>query len=103
MSPQPFAHRRCRNHTGREAVVRCPGCSFDFCRECVTEHDERLLCSLCLAKLAVVQAPRQRLRSIRFAILGALGLLAAWLFFFGTGEVVNAIVSRQEVRLWHAR
>jgi hypothetical protein len=76
---------------------------LDFCRECVTEHDQRLLCAVCLAKLTVAKVPRHRLRSIRFALLGALGLLAAWLFFFDAGVLVNAMVSRQEVRTWHAR
>jgi hypothetical protein len=45
-------HQRCTNHPQREASARCPECRRFFCRECVTEHDDRVLCASCLAKLA---------------------------------------------------
>ena len=44
-------HQRCFNHAGREAVARCPECGQFFCRECITEHEDRVLCSACLKKL----------------------------------------------------
>lgn len=47
-------HQRCFNHATREAVARCPECSQFFCRECITEHDDRVICSACLKKLARV-------------------------------------------------
>lgn len=43
--------RRCVNHPQREASARCPECGRFFCRECITEHDDRVLCASCLAKL----------------------------------------------------
>ncbi|MCP4746703.1 MAG: rhomboid family protein [Desulfobacteraceae bacterium] len=42
----------CYNHRSRQAVARCPECGNFYCRECVTEHDERMLCSNCLAKIS---------------------------------------------------
>jgi uncharacterized paraquat-inducible protein A len=44
--------RRCSNHPQREASARCPECKNYFCRECITEHDDRVLCASCLAKLS---------------------------------------------------
>jgi hypothetical protein len=45
--------RRCINHPQREASARCPECGRFFCRECITEHDDRVLCASCLAKLSI--------------------------------------------------
>ena len=45
--------RRCDHHPQREASARCPECGRFFCRECITEHDDRVLCASCLAKLSV--------------------------------------------------
>jgi hypothetical protein len=44
--------QRCFNHGMREAAARCPECGRFYCRECITEHDDRVLCSACLKKLA---------------------------------------------------
>jgi hypothetical protein len=104
MSAQAFAQRRCRNHPDRSAICLCPSCAFSYCRECSTEHEGRLLCSVCLARIAAGRTtPRRRMQSIRFAILGTLGLLLAWAFFFGVAETVTALVGPQEVHIWHAR
>lgn len=45
---------RCFHHAGREAAARCPECRRCFCRECITEHDDRVLCAACVKKLAGV-------------------------------------------------
>ena len=41
-------HQRCFNHMLREAVACCPECRRYFCRECVTEHEDKVLCAACL-------------------------------------------------------
>lgn len=41
---------RCQQHPGQAAAARCPSCQQSFCRECVTEHDGRMLCLACFAK-----------------------------------------------------
>ena len=45
-----LTHQRCINHMFREAVARCPECGRFFCRECITEHDDKVLCASCLRK-----------------------------------------------------
>ncbi len=81
------AHARCFNHAGREAVARCPSCRRTFCRECVSEHDGRVLCAPCLAKSAQpAAAAGSRLPAVRGALGAAAGLLAAWFFFYLVGR-----------------
>jgi uncharacterized paraquat-inducible protein A len=104
MTPSSVAKRRCRNHIERQAACRCPGCGFDFCRECVTEHDERLLCSRCMAQLTgSIQEP-SRSAALRTLAQAVAGIVAAFLFFFLAGELTSMVVSpSHEVRAWHAR
>jgi hypothetical protein len=42
---QDITQQRCLNHMLREAVARCPECSRFFCRECITEHEDKVLCA----------------------------------------------------------
>lgn len=95
-------HQRCFNHALREAVARCPECGHFFCRECVTEHDDRVVCSACLKKLA--RAPVTRRLSfaalVRFAQCAA-GAVLAWFFFFLIGDLLLKIpASFHEGTLW---
>ena len=85
-------HQRCFNHATREAVARCPECGRCFCRECVTEHDDRVVCSSCLKKLARVPLARRPafVKAARFAQCLA-SLLIAWFFFFLIGEGLSRI------------
>ena len=81
-----LAHQRCFNHALREAAARCPGCGNFFCRECVTEHDDRVLCAACLKK--TVRTPlAQRLAFAKIFRLAQFGgaVLLAWFFFFLIG------------------
>ncbi len=96
-------HQRCFNHADREAAARCPECSHFFCRECVTEHDDRVLCSACLKKLVRLPPPRT-VGLARLKRLGqfAAGLIVAWFFFFLVGEGLLRIpVAVHEGALWH--
>jgi hypothetical protein len=50
VSGRPSApRRRCVRHDEREAVGRCTECEGAFCRECLTEHEDRLYCGPCFA------------------------------------------------------
>ena len=82
-----IARERCRNHEHREAACRCPECRGYFCRECVTEHDGRLLCTNCLAALEH-PAARRRGRGLLSAAGIALSLLLIWSWCFAAGEAV---------------
>ena len=97
-----LAHQRCFNHATREAAARCPECRRFFCRECVTEHDEKLLCAACLRRLAHSPLTARRW----FAGLGRVaacvsGLFLAWLFFYSLGQALLALPSSfHEGTIW---
>ncbi|MEJ2037589.1 MAG: hypothetical protein P8X55_01460 [Desulfosarcinaceae bacterium] len=85
--------QHCFNHYQREAVVRCPGCGRYYCRECVTEHDERMLCSHCLEQKAASGGHgRRRLFESGLLLLQGLG---GWLIlgyaFYLLGKTLLAI------------
>lgn len=95
--------QRCLNHAGREAVVRCPECHHFFCRECVTEHDDRMLCAACLMKLARLPLTRRPAlaRVIRLCQC-AFGFLLVWFLFFVLGEKLSREPnSFHKETLWH--
>jgi len=97
-----LVQQRCFNHAAREAVARCPECRQFFCRECITEHDNRVLCANCLARLARVPLT-QRTGFIRTVQLlqCAGGVLVAWFFFFLIGETLSRLSdSFHEGSLW---
>jgi hypothetical protein len=82
-----LADQRCSNHAVREAVARCPECRLYFCRECITEHDDRVLCTACLRKLTRAAAGTRRGFAGMVRVLQcAAGVVIAWFFFFLIGE-----------------
>lgn len=83
--------QRCLNHVDREAVARCPECARFFCRECVVEHEDRIICASCLARL--IAPPAEKVAAWRMAGVlpvarGVLGVFAAWLVFYLIGRVL---------------
>ena len=100
-----LARQQCFYHPGREAVVRCPGCRRDYCRECVTEHDDRYLCTSCLRLQAAgaVRTPR-RVRLPVGALLAAAGLLSAWTVYYSIAQYLAMRgASAHTNRVWHTR
>jgi len=97
-----LAHQRCFNHAGREAAARCPECERFFCRECVTEHDNRVLCSKCLSKLIGDNDARGfGLGSIWRSVQFIAGLLLIWFVFFSVGQALLKIPSAfHETLVW---
>jgi len=99
-----LAEQRCLNHALREAVARCPECRQFFCRECVTEHDDRALCAACLKKLTKSVAERRFLFA-NFAMAGKVfvGVLTIWIFFYAVGRNLLAIPdSFHEGTVWRS-
>jgi len=97
-----LSQQRCFNHAEREAAARCPECGRCFCRECVTEHDDRLLCAACLRSLArpPLFKPPVFAGLLRLG-QGSLGLVIAWFFFYLLAELLLAIPSSfHEGTLW---
>src|SRR4051812_37880425 len=81
--------QRCANHAQREAAARCPECTRYFCRECVTEHEDRVVCAACLRRLTDLRATKRH----GFARVVSAGQLVfsfvlAWFFFFLLGEIL---------------
>ena len=88
-----IAQERCFNHASREAVARCPECGRTFCRECISEHDDRVICAFCLKRLNTKAVKRSRLiLLVRFAQV-FVGILLLWSSFYLLGKALLAIPS----------
>jgi len=97
--------QRCFNHSRREAAARCPECDHFYCRECITEHDDRVICGACLKKLVQPPLTQRRaflgvLRSVQFLT----GLFVVWLFFYWFGQTLLTIDSSfHEGTIWRSK
>jgi hypothetical protein len=92
MAAPKLHQQRCYNHAGREAAACCPECHRYFCRECVSEHDDRLLCAACLIK--TTKPPLSQRSGFQIAAWGGkccLGVLAVWLFFHWSALILMKI------------
>ena len=86
-------------------MARCPECRQFFCRECITEHDDRVLCTACLRKLARVPLTQKPVfQKLARAAQTAFGILVAWFFFFLIGEGLLRIPATfHEGTLWRVK
>jgi len=89
--------QRCWNHEAREAACRCPACGRAYCRECVSEHEGRLLCAVCL----IASTTRNKQDPGIFGKLAPLGMiaagiLAAWLIYWAAGASLIGLIRRIE-------
>lgn len=91
-----LAQSRCFQHASREAVARCPECERFYCRECVTEHDGRMICRSCLDNLLDVE-PKERsgvLVVARSWLLAGVGYVIAVYVFYQIGQLLLRIPSQ---------
>jgi hypothetical protein len=101
---RPALQQRCWNHEAREAVCRCPQCGRSFCRECVTEHESRLLCAACLRNVLPPAASRSgKRRGLGGVAITLASVMLAWAIFFCAGESLITIMERSERTSWQAR
>jgi hypothetical protein len=84
-------HQRCWHHGAREAVVRCPDCHRFFCRECVIEHQGRMICTACVNASEVQTGDASRIGT--WTLLGVGGFLLAWCVFYYLGMFLARIPS----------
>ncbi|CAB1076877.1 hypothetical protein D1AOALGA4SA_4674 [Olavius algarvensis Delta 1 endosymbiont] len=99
-----ITHQRCHNHMQREAVARCPACGRFFCRECITEHEDKVLCAACLRKQVEPSGnTANRWRGLwRFGHF-LLGFLFLYILFYYFAQVLLALPSDfHEGTLWQA-
>jgi hypothetical protein len=99
-----ISRRRCHNHPGREAASLCIECGRSFCRECITEHDDRMFCSSCIGKLLMpTSSLRFHLSDIVALGQSLLGILIAWLVFYYLGQVLLLLPSSfHDGTIWQA-
>ena len=94
--------QRCFNHAFREAVAKCPTCTRFFCRECITEHDDRMICATCLNE----QLDAGKQRRVSAAWLPRVGQVVAgwviiWMAFYFLGQVLlETPTNLHEGTLW---
>lgn len=87
-----LAARRCLLHSHREAAVRCPVCREYFCRQCVTEHDNRFVCASCLRELVGKRtAPQRSLAWLMLPFRLSFGFLLAWVVFYVIGRLLSFV------------
>jgi hypothetical protein len=95
--------RHCLNHGAREAVARCPECGHCYCRECITEHEDRVICAACLRKTLRLPEKKRRPMFVGFAraMVFCLSLMAGWLAFYLVGKLLLSIpTSFHDGTLW---
>ncbi|ACL02673.1 rhomboid family protein [Desulfatibacillum aliphaticivorans] len=102
---QSISQERCLLHEDREAAARCPECQRYFCRECITEHEGRVICSRCLEIIlnqsrsekeggGLIKRVYQRTKSGALTALQVLiALLIIWGSFHYFGKVMAEIPS----------
>lgn len=87
--------QRCTNHPQREASARCPECTLYYCRECITEHDDRVLCASCLAKIALKkETARQRWALLPRLALAFVALVVVYIVFLLFGNMLFSIPAK---------
>ncbi len=87
-----LVHQRCLNHADREAAARCPECQRFFCRECVSEHETRILCAACLSQIGSSEKPSSSRLSFLLEIFqAALACAVIWFIFYLIGLTLLAI------------
>ncbi len=86
------SREKCFNHAFREAAARCPECGRFFCRECVTEHESRVLCTTCLAEREAASGKKTgRFKGLLRPVHFLIGLLTLWLCFYYLGRTLILI------------
>jgi hypothetical protein len=81
---------RCFNHAERDASARCVACGRYFCRECVAEHDGRMICGACLRKEPDARQGEGGRWLARAGLAGqfAAAVVVAWLVFYVAGRTL---------------
>lgn len=93
----------CLNHHEREAVARCPECTHFYCRECIAEHDDRVICAACLRKLLKPEAARHNplFTWLKRAAAFGFSLVVAWAAYYSVAKILLRIpVGIHDGTLW---
>jgi len=101
---QDLSHQRCHNHMLREAAARCPACGRFFCRECVTEHENKVMCAACLRQLSAPDGiGSNRLQVLLQAGQFLMGIFILYVIFYYLARVLLALPADfHEGTLWQS-
>jgi hypothetical protein len=101
-SVDELIQQRCFNHMRREAAAKCPECGRFFCRECVTEHSDRVLCAACLKRIFPHEERHPgRGKIFRHGMLTILSFFLLWFLFYGLGRLLLLLPSTfHEGTIW---
>jgi len=93
---------QCLNHATREAVARCPDCQQFYCRECIAEHDDRVICAACLRKLLRAGSTKSySLALVSRVTTFCASMATAWILFYCIGKILLSIpVDFHDGTLW---
>ncbi|MEQ2006584.1 MAG: rhomboid family protein [Limisphaerales bacterium] len=96
---------RCLNHGAREAAARCPACAQFFCRECITEHDGKVICATCLRKESGASLDRKfSVAVIGRALAVTAGFILGWLCIYSAGQLLVSLPADfHEGTIWKVR
>ena len=84
-----LSQQRCYHHARREAAGRCMGCGHFYCRECVSDHERRLMCADCLRKLGDTKTGMLKPRPGLFAALRiVVSVVVLWMCFYLLGSML---------------
>ena len=99
-----LTHQHCHNHMLREAVARCPECGRFFCRECITEHEDKVLCAACLHKMAEPTGiGSNRFQGLMQVGQFLLGIIILYVIFYYTAQVLLSLPSDfHEGTIWQS-
>lgn len=91
-SSNPVKDIHCFLHPEREAVAICLSCGQYFCRECVTEHQGKVLCKACLSRQGHKSKKRKKLPLFFRAFIAMIvGLILCYILFYSLGYTLSII------------
>ncbi len=86
------AQQKCVLHPSRSAAGRCPECEEYYCRECITEHEGRVICASCLEEVTGDEAEEEFDWSLLLEVLKATGgFFLCWFFFYAIAQLLLKI------------
>ncbi len=89
---QTLTRKRCVNHSHREAAAKCPECNKFYCRECVTEHENKVLCATCLASDFSENKDKSiNLKFLKHILIFLFSFLLLWLLYYYFGQLLLTI------------
>lgn len=83
-----LSDQKCFNHALREAVARCTECRNFYCRECITDHEKKLICTSCLEQREIAEQKSTARFSIAKPFFTLVACFVLFLMFYAFGETL---------------